>query len=143
LGIVIGILQYPKCKPIIITGKYSLEIKIFYHSTPVVCRTEFISKLTLLKEQWQNVIWLVQQRKKDIDGLVSQWQLFRGSLRSLSRFLADTNSFLTAVKSQDCYSLYHLRNLIHDFKVLYLFLINLKSVIFLRLKLPSSKKKKL
>ncbi|XP_076201734.1 nesprin-2 isoform X1 [Aptenodytes patagonicus] len=79
-------------------------------------RTEFISKLTLLKEQWQNVIRMVQQRKKDIDGLVSQWQLFRSSLQSLSRFLADTNSFLIAVKSQDCYSLYQLRNLIHDFK---------------------------
>uniref|UniRef100_A0A8B9BV85 Spectrin repeat containing nuclear envelope protein 2 n=1 Tax=Anser brachyrhynchus TaxID=132585 RepID=A0A8B9BV85_9AVES len=81
-----------------------------------VKRTEFISKLTLLKEQWQNVIRLVQQRKKDIDGLVSQWQIFRSSLQSLSRFLADTNSFLLAVKSQDCYSLYHLRNLIQDFK---------------------------
>ncbi|KAM9290997.1 nesprin-2 [Morus bassanus] len=79
-------------------------------------RTEFISKLTLLKEQWQNVIRMVQQRKKDIDGLVSQWQLFRSSLRSLSRFLADTNGFLIAVKSQDCYSLHQLRNLIHDFK---------------------------
>ncbi|XP_075359888.1 nesprin-2 isoform X3 [Mycteria americana] len=79
-------------------------------------RTEFISKLTLLKEQWQSVIRMVQQRKKDIDGLVSQWQLFRSSLRSLSRFLADTNGFLIAVKSQDCYSLYQLRNLIHDFK---------------------------
>ncbi|XP_051477330.1 nesprin-2 isoform X2 [Apus apus] len=79
-------------------------------------RTEFISKLTLLKEQWQNVIWTVQQRKKDIDGLVSQWQLFRSSLQSLSRFLDDTNSFLKAVKSQDCYSLYQLRNLIHDCK---------------------------
>ncbi|XP_054681925.1 nesprin-2 isoform X1 [Grus americana] len=79
-------------------------------------RTEFISKLTLLKEQWQNVIRMVQQRKKDIDGLVSQWQLFKSSMRSLSRFLADTNSFLLAVKSQDCYSLYQLRNLIHCFK---------------------------
>uniref|UniRef100_A0A663LXI0 Spectrin repeat containing nuclear envelope protein 2 n=1 Tax=Athene cunicularia TaxID=194338 RepID=A0A663LXI0_ATHCN len=79
-------------------------------------RTEFISKLTLLKEQWQNVIRMVQQRKKDIDGLVSQWQLFRSSLRSLTRFLADINSFLIAVKSQDCYSIYQLRNLIHDFK---------------------------
>uniref|UniRef100_A0A8U7ML44 Spectrin repeat containing nuclear envelope protein 2 n=1 Tax=Corvus moneduloides TaxID=1196302 RepID=A0A8U7ML44_CORMO len=75
-------------------------------------RTEFISKLTLLKEQWQNVIRMVQQRKKDIDGLVSQWQLFRSSLQSLNRFLDDTNSFLAAVKSQDCYSLYQLRNLI-------------------------------
>ncbi|KAM6311325.1 nesprin-2 [Aegotheles albertisi] len=79
-------------------------------------RTEFISKLTLLKEQWQNVIRTVQQRKKDIDGLVSQWQLFKSSLRSLSRFLDDTNSFLKAMKSQDCYSLYQLRNLIHDCK---------------------------
>ncbi|XP_010289660.1 PREDICTED: nesprin-2-like, partial [Phaethon lepturus] len=79
-------------------------------------RTEFISKLTLLKEQWQNVIRMVQQRKNDIDGLVSQWQLFRSSLQSLSRLLADTNSFLIAVKSQDCYSLYQLRNLICDFK---------------------------
>uniref|UniRef100_A0A8C5JEC2 Spectrin repeat containing nuclear envelope protein 2 n=1 Tax=Junco hyemalis TaxID=40217 RepID=A0A8C5JEC2_JUNHY len=79
-------------------------------------RTEFISKLTLLKEQWQNVIRMVQQRKKDVDGLVSQWQLFRSSLQSLSRFLDDTNSFLAAVKSQDCYSLYQLRNIIHDFK---------------------------
>ena len=92
------------------------KVLLFLESGEAEKRTEFISKLTLLKEQWQNVIWLVQQRKKDIDGLVSQWQLFRGSLRSLSRFLADTNSFLTAVKSQDCYSLYHLRNLIHDFK---------------------------
>uniref|UniRef100_A0A669QTS5 Spectrin repeat containing nuclear envelope protein 2 n=1 Tax=Phasianus colchicus TaxID=9054 RepID=A0A669QTS5_PHACC len=92
------------------------KVLLFLESGEAEKRTEFISKLTLLKEQWQNVIWLVQQRKKDIDGLVSQWQLFRGSLQSLSRFLADTNSFLTAVKSQDCYSLYHLRNLIHDFK---------------------------
>lgn len=86
---------------------------------------------------------MVQQKKKDIDGLVSQWQLFRSSLQSLSRFLADTNNFITVVKSKDCCSPYQLRNLIHDVKVLYLSLINLKSVIFfLRLKqLLSSKVK--
>ncbi|NXC37840.1 SYNE2 protein, partial [Penelope pileata] len=92
------------------------KVLLFLESGEAEKRTEFISKLTMLKEQWQNVIRLVQQRKKDIDGLVSQWQLLRSSLQSLRRFLADTNSFLTAVKSQDCYSLYHLRNLIHDFK---------------------------
>uniref|UniRef100_A0A8C0FCC5 Spectrin repeat containing nuclear envelope protein 2 n=1 Tax=Bubo bubo TaxID=30461 RepID=A0A8C0FCC5_BUBBB len=86
------------------------------YEVKLTLKIEFISKLTLLKEQWQNVIRMVQQRKKDIDGLVSQWQLFRSSLRSLSRFLADINSFLIAVKSQDCYSIYQLRNLIHDFK---------------------------
>uniref|UniRef100_A0A8C0HMF1 Spectrin repeat containing nuclear envelope protein 2 n=1 Tax=Buteo japonicus TaxID=224669 RepID=A0A8C0HMF1_9AVES len=97
------------------------EVKLTLKMEKMLCLLKldlgrFISKLTLLKEQWQNVIWTVQQRKKDIDGLVSQWQLFRSSLQSLSRFLADINSFLIAVKSQDCYSLYQLRNLIHDFK---------------------------
>ncbi|XP_010221465.1 PREDICTED: nesprin-2 [Tinamus guttatus] len=92
------------------------KVLLFLESGEAEKRTEFISKLTLLKEQWQNVIRMVQQRKKDIDGLVSQWQLFRSSLRSLSRFLTDTNNFLMAVKSQDCCSLYQLRNLIHDFK---------------------------
>uniref|UniRef100_A0A8C5NQZ7 Spectrin repeat containing nuclear envelope protein 2 n=1 Tax=Junco hyemalis TaxID=40217 RepID=A0A8C5NQZ7_JUNHY len=86
------------------------------YEVKLTLKLEFISKLTLLKEQWQNVIRMVQQRKKDVDGLVSQWQLFRSSLQSLSRFLDDTNSFLAAVKSQDCYSLYQLRNIIHDFK---------------------------
>ncbi|XP_061854786.1 nesprin-2 isoform X2 [Colius striatus] len=92
------------------------KVLLSWESGEAENRTEFISKLTLLKEQWQNVIRMVQQRKKDIDGLVSQWQLFRSSLQSLTRFLADTNSFLLPVKSQDCYSLYQLRNLIHDFK---------------------------
>ncbi|XP_064317024.1 nesprin-2 [Phalacrocorax carbo] len=92
------------------------KVLLFLESGEAEKRTAFISKLTMLKEQWQNVIRMVQQRKKDIDGLVSQWQLFRSSLRSLSRFLADTNGFLVAVKSQDCYSLHQLRNLIHDFK---------------------------
>ncbi|XP_044871388.1 nesprin-2 isoform X3 [Mauremys mutica] len=78
--------------------------------------TEFISKLTLLKEQWQSVIRMVQQRKKDIDGLVKQWQHFRVSQQNLTNFLTCTNNFIAAVKSQDGYSLYHLRNLIHDFK---------------------------
>ncbi|XP_074986041.1 nesprin-2 isoform X2 [Caretta caretta] len=79
-------------------------------------RTEFISKLTLLKEQWQSVVRMVQQRRKDIDGLVKQWQHFRVSQQNLTNFLTCTNNFIAAVKSQDSYSLYHLRNLIHDFK---------------------------
>uniref|UniRef100_A0A672UCE7 Spectrin repeat containing nuclear envelope protein 2 n=1 Tax=Strigops habroptila TaxID=2489341 RepID=A0A672UCE7_STRHB len=92
--------------------------EITKNATPFEIRpgTEFISKLTLLKEQWQNVIRMVQQRKIDIDGRMSQWQLFKSSLQSLSRLLDDTNGFLVAVKSQDCYSLYQLRILIYDCK---------------------------
>uniref|UniRef100_A0A8C6IUA3 Uncharacterized protein n=1 Tax=Melopsittacus undulatus TaxID=13146 RepID=A0A8C6IUA3_MELUD len=92
--------------------------EITKNATPFEIRlgTEFISKLTLLKEQWQNVIRMVQQRKVDIDVRMNQWQLFKSSLQSLSRLLDDTNSFLVAVKSQDCYSLYQLRILIYDCK---------------------------
>ncbi|XP_010144178.1 PREDICTED: nesprin-2-like, partial [Buceros rhinoceros silvestris] len=77
-------------------------------------RTEFISNLTLMKEYWQNVSRM--QRKNGIDGLVSQWQFFKNSLLNLSKFLADTKCFITAVKNQGCYSLYQLRNLIQAFK---------------------------
>ncbi|XP_057272197.1 nesprin-2 isoform X1 [Pezoporus wallicus] len=95
-----------------ITAKVLLSLE----SEEAAQRTEFISKLTLLKEQWQNIIRMVQQRKMDIDGRMNQWQLFKSSLQSLSRLLDDTNSFLIAVKSQDCYSLYQLRILIYDCK---------------------------
>uniref|UniRef100_A0A8C3IBJ7 Spectrin repeat containing nuclear envelope protein 2 n=1 Tax=Chrysemys picta bellii TaxID=8478 RepID=A0A8C3IBJ7_CHRPI len=60
----------------------------------VLFRTEFISKLTLLKEQWQSVIRMVHQRKKDIDGLVKQWQNFRVSQQNLTNFLTCTNNFI-------------------------------------------------
>uniref|UniRef100_A0A8C3T368 Spectrin repeat containing nuclear envelope protein 2 n=1 Tax=Chelydra serpentina TaxID=8475 RepID=A0A8C3T368_CHESE len=68
----------------------------FCINTPisVLFRTEFISKLTLLKEQWQIVIRTVQQRKKDIDGLVKQWQHFRVSQQNLTNFLTCTNNFI-------------------------------------------------
>uniref|UniRef100_A0A8B9G878 Spectrin repeat containing nuclear envelope protein 2 n=1 Tax=Amazona collaria TaxID=241587 RepID=A0A8B9G878_9PSIT len=85
---------------------FEIRLEQSFLQTFVMYRTEFISKLTLLKEQWQNVIRVVQQRKMDIDGRMNQWQLFRSSLQSLSRLLDDTSSFLVAVKSQDCYSLY-------------------------------------
>uniref|UniRef100_A0A8C4V2M1 Spectrin repeat containing nuclear envelope protein 2 n=1 Tax=Falco tinnunculus TaxID=100819 RepID=A0A8C4V2M1_FALTI len=95
----------------------NLEVKIPEHSTLVIFRREFISKLLLLKEQWQNLTQTVLQRKKDIDGLVSQWQLFRSSQQSLGRFLDDMNNFLAALKSQGRYSPHHVRNLIHDCKI--------------------------
>uniref|UniRef100_A0A8C4V3B0 Spectrin repeat containing nuclear envelope protein 2 n=1 Tax=Falco tinnunculus TaxID=100819 RepID=A0A8C4V3B0_FALTI len=104
-------------KSITIVVKCSLEVKIPEHSTLVIFRREFISKLLLLKEQWQNLTQTVLQRKKDIDGLVSQWQLFRSSQQSLGRFLDDMNNFLAALKSQGRYSPHHVRNLIHDCKI--------------------------
>ncbi|XP_066485712.1 nesprin-2 isoform X2 [Tiliqua scincoides] len=79
-------------------------------------RTEFISKLTLLKEQWQSVIQMSQQRKAEIDGLVKQWQKFKSLLQDVTKFLMDTDSFVAAVKSREKYSLHQARNLSHDLK---------------------------
>ncbi|XP_061468359.1 nesprin-2 isoform X2 [Rhineura floridana] len=79
-------------------------------------RTTFISKLTLLKEQWQSIIRMALQRKSEIDNRVKQWQKFKTSLQDITKFLTDTNSFIAAAKSQDKYSLHQVRNLSHDFK---------------------------
>uniref|UniRef100_A0ABM5FBV7 Nesprin-2 isoform X3 n=1 Tax=Pogona vitticeps TaxID=103695 RepID=A0ABM5FBV7_9SAUR len=79
-------------------------------------RAEFISKLTRLKEQWQNIILRAQKRKSEIDGLVKLWQKFTASLQDLTKFLTDTNIFIVVMKNQDKNSLHQVRNLSHDFK---------------------------
>ncbi|XP_067324598.1 nesprin-2 [Anolis sagrei] len=79
-------------------------------------RTEFISKLTVLKEQWQSVVHMAQKRKSQIDALVKQWQKFTTLSQDLARFLTDTNGLIAATKSQDKYSFDQVRNLSHDFK---------------------------
>lgn len=86
-----------------------------YHSG--YFRTEFISRLTLLKEQWQSVVRMAHQKKSDIDSLVKQWQKFTTLLQDLTKFLMDTNSYVAAVKSQEKYGLDQIRNLNHKFKV--------------------------
>uniref|UniRef100_A0A671DRX2 Nesprin-2 n=2 Tax=Rhinolophus ferrumequinum TaxID=59479 RepID=A0A671DRX2_RHIFE len=79
-------------------------------------RPEFVSKFTKLKDQWQSAAWVVQRRKSETNGLVRQWQYFTTSEEALLRFLTDTNHLLSAVKSQNCYSLYQARSLIHELK---------------------------
>ncbi|XP_063145116.1 nesprin-2 [Candoia aspera] len=79
-------------------------------------RTEFISRLTLLKEQWQSVVRMVHRKKSDIDSLVKQWQKFTTLLQDLTKFLMDTNNYIAAVKSQDKYGLHQIRNLEQKFK---------------------------
>ncbi|XP_037066525.1 nesprin-2 isoform X8 [Peromyscus leucopus] len=79
-------------------------------------RPEFVSEVSKLSDQWQNAARGVQQRKCDIDGLVTQWQFFTTSVEDLLRFLTDTGHLLSAVKEQDCYSLYQTRRLSHELK---------------------------
>ncbi|XP_042310386.1 nesprin-2 isoform X2 [Sceloporus undulatus] len=79
-------------------------------------RTEFISRLTMLKQQWQSVIHMAQKRKSEVDRFAKQWQKFTTSLQDLTKFLRDTSGFISAMKSQDKYSLDQVRNLSHDVK---------------------------
>ncbi|XP_060127427.1 nesprin-2 isoform X4 [Zootoca vivipara] len=79
-------------------------------------RTMFLSKLTLLKEQWQSIVRAAQQRKGEIDSLVKQWQKFTTSLQDIKKILMHTSGFVAAVESQKKYSLHQLRNLSHDIK---------------------------
>ncbi|XP_075804010.1 nesprin-2 isoform X6 [Microtus pennsylvanicus] len=79
-------------------------------------RPEFVSEVSKLSDGWQSAARGVQQRKRDIDGQVAEWQFFTTSVEDLLRFLADTGHLLSAVKERDCHSLYQTRRLIHELK---------------------------
>lgn len=123
--------------------KWSLTIKKCEHFTLCIFRTQLTSKFTLMKEQWHHVSWVVQQRKKSIDGFLRLWHLFLCCLLSLNRCLVDTKSFVAAVKTQDCHRQRQRRKLIKKLKVLCLFLRTPKFVEFSKVKqLPLSSKGK-
>ncbi|XP_077909922.1 nesprin-2 isoform X1 [Halichoerus grypus] len=99
-----------------IADSYVSQCLQLLDTTEIEERPEFISKFTKLKDQWQSATQSLRQRKSDIDGLVGQWRYFTTSAEDLLRFLTDTSHLLSAVKSQDCYSLHQTRRLIRELK---------------------------
>ncbi|ELK04480.1 Nesprin-2 [Pteropus alecto] len=98
-----------------------LEQQKTYEDSLTICfspRLGFVSKFAKLKNQWQSAARGIRQRKREVDGLVRQWQYFTTSKEDLHRFLADASHVLSAVKSQDCYNLCQTRSLIHELKEL-------------------------
>ncbi|KAG8561188.1 hypothetical protein GDO81_015281 [Engystomops pustulosus] len=79
-------------------------------------RNELILKLTSLKEKWQSVIRLVQQKKKEIGGLLKQWWHFTVSKQSLEQRLCDIQEAVSSVNRQKCHSLINAQKLMYDFK---------------------------
>ncbi|KAG9481262.1 hypothetical protein GDO78_010476 [Eleutherodactylus coqui] len=79
-------------------------------------RNELILKLTSLKEKWQSVIRLVQQKKKEISALLKHWWQFRVSRQGLERQLCDIQEAVSTVNHQKCHSLINTKKLMHDFK---------------------------
>jgi len=100
-----------------IADSYVSQCLQLLDTTEIEERPEFISKFTKLKDQWQSATQSLRQRKSDIDGLVGQWRYFTTSTEDLLRFLTDTSHLLSAVRSQDCYSLHQTRRLIRELKV--------------------------
>nr|XP_021491241.1 nesprin-2-like [Meriones unguiculatus] len=85
-------------------------------TTEIQCRPEFVSEFSKLSERWQSAGRAVQQRKCDIDRLVTQWRFFTTSVEDLLRFLADTGHLLSALKERDHSSPCQTRRLIHELK---------------------------
>ncbi|XP_063803313.1 nesprin-2 isoform X2 [Pseudophryne corroboree] len=79
-------------------------------------RNELILKLTSLKEKWQSVIRLVQQRKREISVLLKQWRHFRVSQERLGKHLLGLQDVVSSVSSQKCHSLYNAGKLLYYFK---------------------------
>ncbi|CAH2328699.1 nesprin-2 isoform X2 [Pelobates cultripes] len=78
-------------------------------------RSEFILKLTDLKEKWHSVIRPVQQREREVTALLKQWWTFNRSKQRLWKYLAGVENALTSVKAESCHSLLHTKKLLYDF----------------------------
>ncbi|XP_036165466.1 nesprin-2 isoform X3 [Myotis myotis] len=85
-------------------------------TTEIEKRPAFVSKFTQLKARWQSAAQSVRQRKRAVAALVRQWRCFSTPEGDLLRFLAATSQLLSAVRSQDCHSLFQTRRLIHELK---------------------------
>ncbi|XP_068110339.1 nesprin-2 isoform X3 [Hyperolius riggenbachi] len=79
-------------------------------------RNEVILKLTSLKQKWQSVIRLVQQRNRDINTLLKQWWQFRTAKQRLEKYLSGVQAALSSVHPQKCHSLANAEKLLQDFK---------------------------
>ncbi|XP_004681849.1 PREDICTED: nesprin-2 isoform X2 [Condylura cristata] len=99
-----------------IADSYAIQSLQLLDTSEMESREEFVPKFTKLKDQWQSAAQGVWQRKGDIGELVGLWRFFSCSAEDLLRFLTSTSHLLSAVKTQDHYSFYQVRSLIHELK---------------------------
>ncbi|KAJ8288954.1 hypothetical protein COCON_G00016130 [Conger conger] len=78
-------------------------------------RSDFILKLSQLKEQWQGVMRRAQQRRSLVEGLVKHWQLYTRSLKKLRKLLSDAHALLPPSGPVHC-SLGQLHTSLEDLK---------------------------
>ncbi|KAJ4938827.1 hypothetical protein JOQ06_028293 [Pogonophryne albipinna] len=71
-------------------------------------RSDFILKLTHLREHWQGAVQRADQRRCLVEGLLRNWHLYSRSLKKLQRFLTETQTLLPPAGPAHC-SLQQLR----------------------------------
>ncbi|KAI4804316.1 hypothetical protein KUCAC02_025947, partial [Chaenocephalus aceratus] len=71
-------------------------------------RSDFILKLTHLREHWQGAVQRADQRRCLVEGLLRNWHLYSRSLKKLQRFLTETQTLLPPSGPAHC-SLQQLR----------------------------------
>ncbi|KAM6917369.1 nesprin-2-like [Lycodopsis pacificus] len=76
-------------------------------------RSDFILKLSQLREHWQGAVRRADQRRLLVEGLVKRWHLYSRGLRKLQRFLSDTQRLLPPAGPAHC-SLQQLRRSLQD-----------------------------
>ncbi|KAG7466266.1 hypothetical protein MATL_G00163020 [Megalops atlanticus] len=78
-------------------------------------RSDFILKLSQLREQWHGVVRRAQQRRALVEGLVRHWQLYTRSVRKLSGLLREARALLPPHGPVPC-SLTQLHSSLEDLK---------------------------
>ncbi|XP_063764618.1 nesprin-2-like isoform X1 [Eleginops maclovinus] len=76
-------------------------------------RSDFILKLTHLREHWQGAVQRADQRRGLVEGLVKNWHLYSRSLKKLQRFVTETQTLLPPAGPAHC-SLQQLRRSLQD-----------------------------
>lgn len=70
---------------------------------PLVCsRSDFVLKLSQLREHWQGAVRRAEQRRSWVEGLVEHWHVFGRSLRKLQRFLSEARALLPSAGPARC-----------------------------------------
>ncbi|XP_010783096.1 nesprin-2-like isoform X1 [Notothenia coriiceps] len=76
-------------------------------------RSDFILKLTRLREHWQGAVQRADQRRCLVEGLLRNWHLYSRSLKKLQGFLTETQTLLPPAGPAHC-SLQQLRRSLQD-----------------------------
>ncbi|KAK7140539.1 hypothetical protein R3I94_012967 [Phoxinus phoxinus] len=78
-------------------------------------RSDFLLKLSQLREHWQGAVQRAAQRRALVEGLIQQWHLYTHTMHKLRKLLTLTHTLLSPTSPTQC-SVLQLRLLLDDLK---------------------------